>query len=222
MDPRLPTAVDYDESPDRIRQDLLDRLYWNVFGPLSEVSVRDSTTLTPLSNHAIKSESVADPPISKIAVNIDVCQVKHSMDETEEEKYRYQPPEPIVIEKLDGSPVSISDFVTQVHPFLNANKDEIFKCEDEIYTQPTELEDGTKFVGVDPDDFDSLDGDEDESAESSHFFRSGNIPADSRFFFDQARFNELDTDEFEVYVVLFVEGNMGTSFEQFWGQRAGA
>jgi hypothetical protein len=222
MDSRLPTAVEYDQSPDRVRQDLLDRLCWNVFGPLGGVSVRDGITLTPLSNHAVKSESLADPPVSRIAVQIDVCLQKYSMDETDEEEYRYQPPEPLVIEKLDGSPISLNDFVTQVHPFLNANRDEIFKCEDELYTQPTKLEDGTMFVGVDPDDFDTLDGDEEESAEPSHFLRSGNIPADSRFFFDHALFNEADTDEFEVYVILFVEGNMGTSFGQFWAQRAGA
>jgi hypothetical protein len=218
----LPTVMEYDESPDRVRQDLLDRLHWNVFGPLGEVSVQDGTILTPLSSHAIRFESVADPPISRVTVEINVCFVKHAMDETEEEEDRYQSPEPLIIEKLDGSPISLNDFVTQVHPFLNANKDEIFKCEDEFYTQPTGLEDGTKFVGFGPDDFVSLDGDEGKFVESSHFLRSGNIPADARFFFDRAQLNVIDTDEFEVYVDLFVEGNMATSFEQFWAQRARA
>jgi hypothetical protein len=55
--------------------------------------------------------------------------------------------------------------------------------------------------------------------------RSSNIPADSRFFFDDVLFNEYDTDEshevheYQVYVNLFVEGNLGMSFEQFWAQR---
>ena len=141
------------------------------------------------------------------------------MDETEEEEYRYNPPAPLLIEKTDGAPILLSDFVNRVHPFLNANKEEIFKCEDEIYTQPTDLGDGWKFVGVDPDDFDSHENG-DECAEPSHFLRSGNIPARSRFFFDQAQFNEVGAEEFETYVTLFVEGNMGNSFEQFWEQRA--
>ncbi|EON62659.1 hypothetical protein W97_01883 [Coniosporium apollinis CBS 100218] len=220
MDPNLPTAMNFHASPDRIRQDLFDRLHWNVFGPLGDISVRDGTTLTPFTDHAIGSESIADPPVARIAVQINACQEKYSMDETEEEKYRYQSPAPLVIEKFDGAPILLSDFVAQVHLFLNANKEEIYKCEDEIYTQPTELEDGWKFVGVDPDEFDSFE-DEDESAEPSHFWRSGNIPADSRFFFDQAQFNAVDTDEFEAYITFFVEGNMGTSFEQFWERRAG-
>ncbi|EMD61913.1 hypothetical protein COCSADRAFT_46393, partial [Bipolaris sorokiniana ND90Pr] len=181
MDPSFPIAVDYDDSPDRLRQDLLSRLHWNVFGPLDEVAVRDGTTLTPLAHHAIKSESIAIPPLSKVTVHINACQEKYAVDENEEE-YRYQPPAPLVIEKPAGSsPISINDFVTQVHPFLNAHRAEIFKCEDEIYTQPTTLEDGTTFVGVDPDKFTSRDGD--DSDENTHFYQSGNIPAETRFFF---------------------------------------
>jgi hypothetical protein len=172
MDPtNLPIAVDYEEPPDRIRQDLLGCLYWNVFGPHGEVSVRDGATLTPLSNHAIKSESIADPPLSRLAVHINVCETKHGMDETDEEEYRYQAPEPLVIEKLDGSPISLSDFVTQVHPYLNANQDAIYKCEGEnYYRQPGELEGGTMFVGNEPDDFVSFDG----RVTSSDFLRSSN------------------------------------------------
>lgn len=211
MNPSLPTAVDYDEDPDRIRQDLLSRLHWNIFGPLSEITVRDGPTLALLAHHAIKSESIAIPPLSKVTVHMDVCQEKYAMDEHDEED-RYQPPAPLVIEKPAGTPISIEDFVTHVHAFLNANKEEIFKCEDEFYMLPTRLDDGTTFVGVDPDEFNLGD--------DSRFYRSGNIPANTRFFFDEARFNEVDEDELEIYVVLFVDGNMGTSFDEFWARRA--
>ncbi|EUC45763.1 hypothetical protein COCMIDRAFT_94635 [Bipolaris oryzae ATCC 44560] len=211
MDPSLPTAVDYDEEPDRIRQDLLSRLHWNVFGPLDEVAVRDGPTLTPLAHHAIKSESIALPPLSKVTIHIDVCQEKYAMDEHDDED-RYQPPSPLVIEKTDGTPISINDFVTLVHPFLNANEEEISKCEDEFHTLPTRLEDGTTFVGVDPDEF--------TSGDHGHFYRSGNMPANPRFFFDEARFNAADEDEFEIYIVLFVDGNLGVSFDEFWARRA--
>jgi hypothetical protein len=220
MDPSLPIATDFHNSPDRIRRDILDRLHWDVFGSLGDISVQDGKTLTPFSTHAITLESIADPPVSRIAVKIDVCQAKHSMDETDEEEYRYQPPTPLVIENHDGTPILLGHFVNQVHPFLNANKEDIYECEDEIYTQLTELEDGWKFVGVDPGNFNSYKEDEDASAGPNHFLRSGNIPAGSRFFFDTAMFNKVDTDEFETYVILFVEGSMGTSFEQFWKQRA--
>jgi len=229
MDSDLPIATNIDNSPDRLRQDLFDRLHWNVFGPLGDISVRDdNNTLVPFANHALVSESIAEPPLSRIVVQIDVCQQKHSMDETDEEEYRYQPPEPLVIENMDGSPILLGDFVAQVHSFLNDNEQEIYKCEDEMYTQPGELEDGTKFVGVGPEDTDDtndsndFDGAEDGSAELNYFLRSGNIPAGARFFFDTVMFNEVDVDEFEAYVSVFVEGNMGTSLEQFWGYRARA
>lgn len=213
----LPIAVEVDDLPDRIREDIFTRLHWNVFGPQSDITVQDGTgnTLIPFSDHAIGSESIADPPVSRITVRIQICETKASMDETDEEEYRYQPPEPLVINKRDG-PILLKDFVNHVHPFLNANKDEIYKCEDEIYTQPTELEDGTKFDGVDPTEFDGAND------EPDLFMRSGNIPAGSKIFFDQASFNELDTDDYEVYIGLFVEGNMGMSSDQFWENRARA
>ena len=224
----LPIAVEIDDTTDRIRQDLLNRLHWNVFCPQSDITVQDGNALTPFANHAIGSESIADPPVPRITVMIQVCEDKSSMDQTDEEEYQYQPSEPLVIEKRNGAPILLKEFINQVHPFLNANKDEIYRCEDENYSQPTELEDGTKFDSVDPAEFDGVDEDEDEDededqpTESSLFMRSGNIPLGSRFFFDQAQFNEVDTDDFEIYISLFVEGNMGMSSDQFWRYRASA
>jgi hypothetical protein len=201
----LPVAVE-DNVPDRIRQDLFNKLHWDVFGPLSDITVQDinKNTLAPFASHAIGLESIADPPVSRISVNIDVCQQKFSMDETDEEEYRYQPPEPLLIENQNGSPILIKDFINQVHLFLNTNKTEIYKCEDENY------------YGADEDE----GKDKDRPTECGFFMRSGNIPTGSRFFFDRTQFNELDTDEFEVYVELFVEGNMGMSSDQFWEHRA--
>lgn len=148
------------------------------------------------------------------------------MDQTDEEEYQYQPPEPLVIKKQNRAPILLKEFVNQVHLFLNANKDEIYRCEDENYSQPTELEDGTKFYGVDPAEFNGADEDEDEDEDQptkpSLFMRGGNIPTRSRFFFDEAQFNELDTDDFEVYIGLFVECNMGILSDQFWRHRASA
>lgn len=219
----LPIAVEIDESPDRIRQDLFNRLHWEVFGPQSNITVQDGNVLTSFANHAIGLESIADPPVSRITVRIEVCENRSSMDETDEEEYRYQPPEPLVIEKRNGAPISLKEFIDQVHPFLNANKDEIYKCEDENYHQSTEQDDGYNVDGVDVAESDGADEDEDEDqpTEPNHFMRSGNIPTGSKIFFDKAQFNEPDTDDFEVYISLYVEGNMGISSDQFWRYRAG-
>lgn len=211
----LPTAVETDDTPDRIRQDLLNRLHWVVFDLQSDITVQDGNALTPFANHAIGSESIADPPVSRITVRIQVCEDKSSMYQTDEEEYQYQPPEPLVIEERNGAPILPKEFINQVHPFLNANKDEIYRCEDESYSQPTELKDGTKFDSVDPAEFDGADEDEDQPTEPSLFMRSENIPTGSKFFFDQAQFNEADTDDFEVYIGLFVKSNIGMSSNQF-------
>jgi hypothetical protein len=55
MNSNLPIAVEIDESPDRIRADLLDRLYWNVSSLQSDIAVREGDTLVPFENHAICS-----------------------------------------------------------------------------------------------------------------------------------------------------------------------
>lgn len=83
---------------------------------------------------------------------------------------------------------------------------------------------GTKFDSVDPAEFEGADEDENENqpVETSQFIRSGNIPTGSKFFFEDAQFNEIGIDEFEVYIGLFVEGNMGISLDQFWRYRADA
>ncbi|KAF1920536.1 hypothetical protein BDU57DRAFT_17876 [Ampelomyces quisqualis] len=218
----LPIAVEVDDTPDRIRLDIFNRLHWNVFGPQSDITVQDGEALTPFIDHAIGSESIAEPPVFRITVRIQICEDKSSIDQTDEEKYRYQPPDPLVIENRDGAPILLKEFINQVHPFLSANKNEIYRCEDENYWKPTELEDGIKFDGVDPAEFDGADENENQSTEPSLFIRSGNIQTGSTVFFDQAQFNEADTDDFEVYIGLFVEGNMGISSDQFWRHRARA
>lgn len=105
------------------------------------------------------------------------------MDQTDEEEYQYQPPEPLDIENRNGAPILLKEFVNQVHPLLNANKDEIYRCVDENFSQLTELEDGTKFDSFDPSESDGADEDEDEHqpTELSPFTRSGNIPTASKF-----------------------------------------
>ncbi|KAJ8116084.1 hypothetical protein OPT61_g2416 [Boeremia exigua] len=139
----LPTAVETNDSPDRIRQDLFDQLHWIVFGPQSDITVQQdhSNALVLFANYPIGLESIADPPVSRITVKIKVCEDKHSMDETDEE-YRYQPPEPLIIEKQNGAPILLKEFIDRVHPFLNANKDQIYKCEDENYSLSTDRPSG--------------------------------------------------------------------------------
>jgi hypothetical protein len=76
--------------------------------------------------------------------------------------------------------------------------------------------------GAEEDEDKDEDEDEDHFTEPDFFLTSGNIPTGTRFFFDHGSFSEADTDRFEVYVGLYVEGSMGMSYDQFWRYRASA
>jgi hypothetical protein len=80
-----------------------------------------------------------------------------------------------------ATPILLAEFLAQVHPFPHANKDKISKCEDEIYTRPTQLRHVSEFVGIDPAEFKGFDRDKEQPTEPSLFTRSGNIPAGCRF-----------------------------------------
>lgn len=164
---------------------------------------------------SIASESLASPPLTNILVYIDVCEEKYNMDEQEEED-RYTAPEPLIINKE----LSLYDFVSQVHSHLNANKEEIMQCENELYMNPVDLGNGIKAAEVVPgdDDRDWADG-SGEDPEFSHFLRSGNIPEGSRVFFDRGMLGQMDQDEYSIHVVLFVEGIYGETLDSFWERR---
>jgi hypothetical protein len=242
---QLPNETDCETSPtppavdcsEYLRDDLLDRLRWEVFGPLDEIKIKDMqhNTLTPFSkDDNIASQALWNPPstkapLKKLSVYIDVCEEKHCQDSHDEE-YRYQSPEPLVITKDDGMPVSMYDFVSQVHAYLGANKHEIWQCEDEMYMgPPVDMSNGLKYVGIGPDDNGHIGDDDIEDAcaeectcyEPNHSWRSGDIPKGSRVFFDSAMMAEADVDEYSISVGLFVEGNYGESLPKFWERRDG-
>ncbi|KAF2032484.1 hypothetical protein EK21DRAFT_109863 [Setomelanomma holmii] len=155
-------------------------------------------------------------PFTNIEVNIDRCTQKAALDKTDEDEDPYEAPESLVIDKENGSPLSLHDFVSQVHEYLNANKEELA------------LGDGQQAVEVIPgdgegvlDDNEDASGSDDQSMERNHFLGSGNIPEGSWFFFDHAMLNEVDTDEYNVYVSVFVEGHMGLSLEKFLARKFG-
>jgi hypothetical protein len=235
---QLPNEVDFETSPtppafdcsEYLRHDLLDALRWDVFGPLDDIQVKNASNdaLELFSNHHIASEALwnppsTTPPLTKVLVYIDACQQKAAHDSNDEED-RYQPPEPLLIKKDDGSPISIGNFVEGVHAYLGANKREIWMCEDEAYMgPPVSAEDGMKFVGIGPDDNGVGDhGEEhdcDEDCKCGYFWRSGNIPEGSRVVFDGVMMSEDEDGEYSMYVSLFVEGNFGEGLEEFWGRR---
>ncbi|KAJ6276458.1 hypothetical protein J3E71DRAFT_395070 [Bipolaris maydis] len=203
MKPRLPNEVDREDTPDppvvdylnRLRDDLLERLCWDVFGSLNDILIKDpENSLTVVSK----------PPLSNILVYIDVCEEKHNIDEHEEED-RYAALE-LIIDKEDGSPIFLHDFVSQVHSYLNANKEEIMQCEDELYMNPWTWATVSK------------------RRKSSLTMMTGTGQMDLErtqieSFFDRAMFNQIYQDEYSIHVVLFVEGNNGETLDSFWERK---
>ncbi|KAF1840744.1 uncharacterized protein K460DRAFT_191775 [Cucurbitaria berberidis CBS 394.84] len=71
MEPSLPPVIPYEKTPGRLRNDLLNRLRWDIFGSLKHILVKENGIVTPFSGHHIASWSLADPPCNNLAVNID-------------------------------------------------------------------------------------------------------------------------------------------------------
>lgn len=214
-------AEDYQELSDRLRGNFLDRLHWSIFGPLEDIRVKDENDVfTPFLGHDIASESLANPPLTRIEVNIDSCMQKAAHDEHDEDDGRYKGPEPLIIDNMDGSSISLYDFVSEVHKYLNENKEELYKCEDELYISPTTLADGQQMVDIIPNDGEFTDyNSEDESTEQNYFLESGNIPEGNRFYFDRAELIEADIGVYHIYVSVFVEGDLGLSLETFLARK---
>jgi hypothetical protein len=220
---------------DRLRQDLLYRLRWNIFAPLDDIRVIDYTTstLTPFADHAIASESLADPPVDKLHVYIDACHEKEALDESDGGPGEFTQPDPLI---LEGNPITLGQFVSQTHAYLLAHRAQIVEVEDEMYSQPRNLGNDVRAWEVRVDDT-----------------GEGNIPPDARFWFDGVssyKFHGEEGDdsegeeeedeeeegdlegrdaekgcagetqeEWQAFIGVHVEENEGVSMEEFWERR---
>lgn len=113
-----------EEPIDRIRQELMFRLRWNISGPLDDIAIADGVDKNgterslPFASHPVADESLAEPPISRLHVSsIDVQEAIGFY--TAPDDYRYQL---LLIENADGRPISLKQFVTEVHIHLNEHK----------------------------------------------------------------------------------------------------
>lgn len=68
---------------------------------------------------------------------------KHCRDE-QDEIYRCNTPDALIIENKDGSQITVHDFVTKVHEYLNAHKDEIIEAKNETSGGVIDMGDGWK------------------------------------------------------------------------------
>jgi hypothetical protein len=185
---------------------LFARLRWDVFGDIgnikvdNDVSANGTPTIEPFAGHPIAEENVTDPPVSRMAVAITPLNEKSIHDE-QEEKDRYWPPPPLLLENEDGSAIKVRDFVTKVHAYLNEHKGDIIWAKEDMLGGEIDLEHGWKATGVGPE------SDQDSIVERAHYI------------FDGVLENHKDPALFRVSVEIWVDGENGETVEEFWQGR---
>jgi hypothetical protein len=119
-------------TPDRIRQDLLFRLRWDIGEPLEHVELDDgfykdgTERRKPFFSSDVAEVSLADPPASHMTVLLqDVLESQFL--EMNSDKYPY---EPLAIHNTDGKPITIKDFVTQLHAHFNEHRAYIYRYQE--------------------------------------------------------------------------------------------
>lgn len=185
---------------DRIREDLLYRLRWNVFATLDEIEIRtgpcDQTTDVPLFGHHLANESIANPPLSRID---EVC-IGECLDRVDmhyEEEKRYKPPPALTIDNEDGSPIALGQFVTEVHAYLNLHMEELKRAKGELYGRVSVAEDGTMVRTITDEPY---------------------LPPDIGFFF--SRVSTIQIGQIvRLSTQVFAEGEHWRTADQFWASQ---
>jgi hypothetical protein len=119
-------------TPDYIRQDLLFRLRWAIAGSVESIELDDglykdgTERRQPFLSSSLAAESLADPPVSRVAVLLEDVLQSQSF-EMESDKYPY---EPLTIENADGRPVTVGDFVVQLHAHFEEHRPYIYRYQE--------------------------------------------------------------------------------------------
>ena len=107
----------------RIRQDHLYRLRWNLLGSLEDVKIAsrpdDQTIYLPFFDHPAANECLTEPPTSQFEAYSRDCASKREMQFAAPEEYRYKLPPNLSVTNEDGRPITLGQFVRQVHAYLN-------------------------------------------------------------------------------------------------------
>ncbi|CAO2655985.1 Nn.00g047880.m01.CDS01 [Neocucurbitaria sp. VM-36] len=163
---------------DRIREDILFRLRWNVLATLDSIEIatrhHNEVVFVPFFGNPSAQESIAQPPLNRVEVNIGEFLNKRSLDYGEEED-RYKPPAALIIENVDGSPITVGHYVTQAHAYLNEHIEEIKKVKGELYGKVEKRDDGTTVRSI--------------------TYGQPYLPPDTKIFFKRGEVN-ISSDEF--------------------------
>ncbi|KAH7091910.1 hypothetical protein FB567DRAFT_516113 [Paraphoma chrysanthemicola] len=110
---------------DRIKQEVIFRLRWSILGSVEDIQIQtglrqDGTEeRLPFLSHPLAMEFLTDPPVKCVTISLaDVREAMHSYMAPDNYQYELQ-----TIENADGSPLTIKDFVMQLHSHFGQHKD---------------------------------------------------------------------------------------------------
>jgi hypothetical protein len=133
----------------RIRQDLLWRLCWNLVDAAEDIEIatgpHDRVIKMPLLSHPLANESLFDPPLSCI----DQIYIRDFGDQADRDIYypeeeRYKPLAALRIEHGNGFPITLRQFVTELHSYARCHLIELIKVKGVLYGEPVTHADGTQ------------------------------------------------------------------------------
>jgi hypothetical protein len=117
---------------------------WNILSALDNIGIttgpKGQATITPFFSHPSAAEALAEPPLSRVRVCIYECEEKRGHDMYAPPEYRYQPPAAFTVNNKDGRPITLGQFVTQLHAYLGSNMAEIVKAKGDLYGKMVELD----------------------------------------------------------------------------------
>ena len=196
----------------KIRNDLLYKLHWPIFGPLSDIQVWEPCndneyTLVPFENHPMGSEPLCTVPFDRMTIYIQPVEDRmlHIESNYDCDEDRWKGPKDLVLTNSVDSPLTLQRFVTAVHAHLNdgENKAKILECINMFYAGPPRHEGGGVYsVSVEAD---------------GRWPPPYRIPEGTAFLFNGFRFDghKPDGGEWRETIDIFTEHDHGFSMEMF-------
>jgi hypothetical protein len=143
----------------RLRQDLLYRLRWDLNRPVEEIEIelatdaQDQTVITPFLDHPLADEPLFDLLLLKCIDEIFIGDFANKLDRDffAPEGWKYKPPASLKIDNASkgGSPITFRQFVAEFHAYVGRNMEELKKAKEEVYGEPytdADRTEGTKIV----------------------------------------------------------------------------
>ncbi|KAH4225642.1 hypothetical protein HBI56_075100 [Parastagonospora nodorum] len=142
----------------KIRKDLLYRLRWPILSSISSIQIStgpvsltfdsannrttsldtSQTSLVPLFSSPLADNSLFNPPLSRVdEICMSECAERQDYYESHD-VFDYKAPTPLSIHNADDSPITLGQFVAEVHAYYLTNVTAIKEVKAETYGVPNE------------------------------------------------------------------------------------